>query len=185
MSKSVAIKSNEGHESRENGGKRGAENEGGEDEEGILELPPVESLPISTVVSTVPATTDQFMFTNDFKRLLVGLVQGDTLMTLRMATKVWRRVVDAFIDERVASGAMIVHDGKDIRFGSVLAREERRELVTLVIFLLNIKKVGEQECMWATNLVVVDIPEGVQSISRAAFFRCYSLTTVSFPTTLT
>ena len=58
MSKSVALESNEGHESRKMSRKRGAENEGNEEEEGILDLPPAESLTISTTASTVPATTD-------------------------------------------------------------------------------------------------------------------------------
>ncbi|GMI15634.1 hypothetical protein TrLO_g15181 [Triparma laevis f. longispina] len=49
------------------------------------------------------------MFTNDFKRLLVGFVQGDTLTTLRLATKAWKRVADAFVDVGVRSGAMMVH----------------------------------------------------------------------------
>ena len=44
-------------------GERGAEDEGGEDGEGFLEVPLVESLTISMTDSTVPATTDQFMHT--------------------------------------------------------------------------------------------------------------------------
>ncbi|GMH78712.1 hypothetical protein TrLO_g1456 [Triparma laevis f. longispina] len=37
----------------------------------------------------------------------------------------------------------------------------------------------------AVNLVIVDIPEGIESIGRSAFHYCRSLTTVSFPTMLT
>ncbi|GMI17195.1 hypothetical protein TrLO_g6312 [Triparma laevis f. longispina] len=74
MSKSVASESNEGHESHKTGGKRGAGNEGGGDEEGTIDLDPTANSKTLTTVSTVPATTDQFMFTNDFKRLLVGFV---------------------------------------------------------------------------------------------------------------
>ena len=137
MSKSVASESNEGHESREMSGKRRAEDEGNEDGEQTIEATSAATSSTLTTVSTVPATTGQFMFTEDFKRLLVGLVQGDTLMTLRFVTKTWKRVADAFIDEGVKSGAMMVHDGKDIGpFNS--ARRERRKLVTRVIFFLNI-----------------------------------------------
>ncbi|GMH60069.1 hypothetical protein TL16_g13022 [Triparma laevis f. inornata] len=185
MSKSVATASNEGHESLKTSGKRGARYEGNEDEEEILEVPLAESLPISRVVSTVPATTDQFMFTNDFKRLLVDLVQGDTLMTLRFATKAWKCVVDAFIDEGVASGAVMVHGGKGISLAVVDAREGGAlKMVTRVVFLLNITKVGDSACYCAFNLIVVDVPEGVVSIGDGAFAECYNLTTVYFPTTL-
>ncbi|GMH47437.1 hypothetical protein TrLO_g2703 [Triparma laevis f. longispina] len=43
--------------------------------------------------------------------------------------------------------------------------------------------VGEFACKWATNLVVVDIPEGLESIDTQAFAGCRSLTAVSFPRT--
>jgi len=113
-------------------------------------------LPISTTVSTVsnvPVTTDQFMYTPNFRRNFVEFVPGDTLMTLRLATKGWKAAADAFIDEGVRSGAMIVHDGKDISYEA-----ERRELVMRAIFLLNITKVGDKACLYAINLVVVDTP---------------------------
>ena len=132
MSKSVAFEFIEGHEIREMGN-RGAEDEGDEEEEELIEIPMAESMPIST-----PAVVDEFMFTDDFKRLLVGLIMGDTLMTLRLATKAWRRMVDAFIDEGVESGAMIVRGEEDLLWG----REERHKLITRVIFLLNITEVG-------------------------------------------
>ncbi|GMH78157.1 hypothetical protein TL16_g07693 [Triparma laevis f. inornata] len=101
MSKSVASESNEDHKSRGTGGKRRAEDEGKEDEEGIIDLPPAASSTTLTTVSTAPATTDQFMFTDDFRRLLVGFIQGDTLMSLRLTTKGWKRVVVEFIRECV------------------------------------------------------------------------------------
>ncbi|GMH60889.1 hypothetical protein TL16_g03147 [Triparma laevis f. inornata] len=122
------------------------------------------------------------MFTNDFKRLLVGFVMGDTLMTLRLATKSWKRVADAFIDEGVRSGELIVHNGKDIEMADSILDKCK---FLRVIFLLNIKKVGEYSCWHADNLVVVDIPDGVESIGDSAFNQCHSLTAVSFPTTST
>ncbi|GMH84250.1 hypothetical protein TL16_g09866 [Triparma laevis f. inornata] len=125
------------------------------------------------------------MFTEDFKRLLIGLVQGDTLMTLRLATKTWKRVADEFIDEGVKSGKFLVHEGIDISEDvEYVELEEWNKLVTRVIFLLNITKIGKLACVYAHNLVVVDIPEGVKSIGECAFSRCSSLATVSFPTTL-
>ncbi|GMH97867.1 hypothetical protein TL16_g13376, partial [Triparma laevis f. inornata] len=38
-----------------------------------------------------------------------------------------------------------------------------------VIFFLNITNVGSYACKLATNLVVVDIPEGIEGIGRYAF----------------
>ncbi|GMH59044.1 hypothetical protein TL16_g02744 [Triparma laevis f. inornata] len=56
MSKSIASESLDHNESQKNGGKRGAEDEGIGDEESILEVPPAESLTISSTVSTAPPT---------------------------------------------------------------------------------------------------------------------------------
>ncbi|GMH77109.1 hypothetical protein TL16_g10072 [Triparma laevis f. inornata] len=112
MPKSVASESIEGHKRRKMSRKRVAEDEGNEDGEGILKASSAANSTTLTVVSTVP-TTDQFMFTNNFKGLLVGFVQKDTLITLRLATKAWKRVVDALIDKGVRSGELIVHGGND------------------------------------------------------------------------
>ncbi|GMH57794.1 hypothetical protein TL16_g02781 [Triparma laevis f. inornata] len=124
------------------------------------------------------------MHTPEFRRHFAEFVPGDTLMMLRLATKVWNTAADVLIDEGVESGMIIVHDGKDISLDVARAREERRKLVTRVIFLLDITKVGQYTCWCAINLVVVDIPEGVESISIYAFSGCPSLTTISFLTTL-
>ncbi|GMH88116.1 hypothetical protein TL16_g11063 [Triparma laevis f. inornata] len=125
------------------------------------------------------------MYTPEFRRNFVEFVQGDTLMTLRLATKGWNAAPDAFIDEGVRSGAIIVHDGNDIHWKIVENLKERRKIVTRVIFILNIAKVEDYDCWYAANLVAVDIPEGFESIGEFAFSHCHSLTTVSFPRTLT
>ncbi|GMH59308.1 hypothetical protein TrLO_g1566 [Triparma laevis f. longispina] len=81
-------------------------------------------------------------------------------MSLRCATKGWNAAADALIDERVESGAMIVYNGKNI---------SNRSLALRVIFLLNITKVRDYACYYAANLaVVVNIPEGVESIGKEA-----------------
>ena len=72
--------------------------------------------------------------------------------------------------ERVESGELMVHDGMNISLEVVRAREERFKLTTRGVFLLNITKVGENTCWRAVNLMVVDIPEGVQSIGSGAFY---------------
>ena len=83
MSKSISFETNEGYESREMSGEKGAEDEGNENEneneEGILEVPRAESSLISTTVSTAPATTDQLMHTPDFWRHFVGFVHVEML----------------------------------------------------------------------------------------------------------
>ncbi|GMH89451.1 hypothetical protein TL16_g11461 [Triparma laevis f. inornata] len=132
-----------------------------------------------TNFSTAPAAIDEFMFTNDFRRLLGGFFPDDTLISLislRLATKAWKVVAEEVIDEGIESGAMMVHDGKDISDDAAYDLQERRELVTRVIFLLNITKVGKNECMYAINLVVVDTPDGVERIGNYAFWYCSSLT---------
>ena len=184
MFKSISSESEDNNQSRETGGKRGLEYEGNEDGEGFVEVPPTESLMISTVVSTVSAPVDDFMHTIEFKRTFAFFVQEQTLMALRVLNKEWTGVADAVIDNGVKSGQLMVHGGNDITWNIADALTEWREDVTRVIFLLNITNVGEHACEFAYSLVIVDIPEGVESISEAAFENCHSLTTVSFPTTL-
>ncbi|GMH52399.1 hypothetical protein TrLO_g4409 [Triparma laevis f. longispina] len=124
------------------------------------------------------------MHTPEFRIQFVDSVHVQTLMVLRVAMKGWSAAADVLIDEEVRSGELIVHGGKDVNYQDTRARRERRKLATRVIFLLNITKVGEYAGMFAANLVVVDIPEGVESICQYAFDNCTSLTTVSFHTTL-
>ena len=147
---------------------KGSGDEEKDNVEGILELPLVESLMISTMVSTVPATTDQFVYTPEFRRHFVEFVPGDTLMRLRLATKGWKAAADVFIDEGVRTGAMIVRGSRVVQRPTE-AKKGRLKLVTRAIFLLNITKVGDRACHSAVNLVVVDIPEGVESILLQTF----------------
>ncbi|GMH64260.1 hypothetical protein TrLO_g14592 [Triparma laevis f. longispina] len=114
MSKSVASKSKEGHDTRETGVKRGAGDEEKEEEESIIDLPPAANSMTLTTFSTVPATTDQFMHTPEFRRHFVEFVHVQTLMALRCATKAWKAVAEKVIDEGVRSGELTVHGGKDI-----------------------------------------------------------------------
>ncbi|GMH83427.1 hypothetical protein TL16_g09595 [Triparma laevis f. inornata] len=171
--------------------KRVTDDEKKENEEGIIEDTAANILTTSTAVSAAPvavfaapAAVDEFMFTKDCRMLLVGFVMGDTLMTLRLATKAWKAVVEEVIDQGVESGAIMFHDGKDIIYQVAVAREERLKLATRVLFLLNITKVGVRACSYSINLVVVDIPDGVESNGSNAFGGCISLATVFFPATL-
>ncbi|GMH73206.1 hypothetical protein TL16_g13234 [Triparma laevis f. inornata] len=69
---------------------------------------------------------------DDFRKYFLLFVSDDALMALRLATKAWKRVVDAFIDEGVESGRMIIHGGKNIIHyeDDRKALEERRALAT-------------------------------------------------------
>ncbi|GMI04991.1 hypothetical protein TrLO_g2856 [Triparma laevis f. longispina] len=80
----------------------------------------------------------------------------------------------------VEDGEMIFHRGVDIAFDFDNSSDEERqefinmglkrnELVTQVIFLQKLPRVGDWACYLATSLVIVDIPEGVESIGREAF----------------
>ncbi|GMI08516.1 hypothetical protein TrLO_g15967 [Triparma laevis f. longispina] len=142
MSKSVASETHESHESYKMGGKRGAGDKGDEDEEDIFE--------------------------GFFRIKFVEFVPVDALMALKSATKAWKAVVEEVIDEGVASHTMMVHDGKDISYKAAETRVEGRELVTRVVFLLNITNVRNHACMFAADLFFVDVPEGVKSIGQAS-----------------
>ncbi|GMH99735.1 hypothetical protein TrVE_jg3911 [Triparma verrucosa] len=93
--------------------------------------------------------------------MFVENVPLDTLMTMRLLCKDWRRVADKFIDGMIESGGMIAHGGNDISYTEADAQRERRSLVTQVVFLLNVTKVGISACRFAVNLVVAEIPEGL------------------------
>ena len=107
-------------------------------------------------------------------------------MTLMLVTKAWKRVVDAFIEEGVESGAIIVRGLRDMAWPYV-AQRERRALATRVVFLLNTTQVRENACNQAVNLVVVDIPEGVERITNLqelgahAFRVCSELKSMTIP----
>lgn len=95
-------------------------------------------------------------------------------------------MANTFIDDGVESGEFVLHGGKKTNMIDQKARiatMTKRRTVTQVVFLLNIKKLGEGGCFAAKRLIVVDIL-GDLSIGKAAFIGCGSLTTVCFPTTL-
>ena len=129
-----------------------------------------------------------FFYLDDWRFMFVENVPLDTLMTMRLLCKDWQRVADTFIDGMIESGVMKVIGGNDISEDDSEALKERRahEPVMQVVFLLNMTfaRVGDYACYMAVNLVVVEIPEGIESIGIGAFDGCSSLTTVSFPTTL-
>ncbi|GMH74755.1 hypothetical protein TrLO_g3374 [Triparma laevis f. longispina] len=128
-----------------------------------------------------PPPVDDFLSTNDFRRYLSQHISvQDLLRTFRLVCKQLRDVAEEIIDPGVESGELQVLDGRDFSYVDDEVLEERHKLVTRAIFLLNATKVGEYVCRY-TNLVIVEIPEGVVRIRAHAFACCSSLTTVSFP----
>ncbi|GMH94138.1 hypothetical protein TrVE_jg12617 [Triparma verrucosa] len=125
------------------------------------------------------------MHTDDFRRLFAGFVMADTLVTMRWLDIKWHKVVEKKLIklEDEPFGEIIVRGGNDLSWEE--ADSERMKQVTKVVFLLNITKVGNYAFAFASNLVVVDIPEGITSIGRVSFFGCCSLKNIKFPKSLT
>ncbi|GMH77468.1 hypothetical protein TrST_g9211 [Triparma strigata] len=132
---------------------------------------------------------DDFMHTDDFRRLFVGFVMVDTLVAMRWLDRKWHKVVEKKLTEveNEPFGEIIVHGGNDVSLDEACsdARIERLKQVTKVVFLLNITKVGDYACTYADNLIAVDIPEGITSIGDGSFADCSSLKEISFPKSLT
>ncbi|GMH98186.1 hypothetical protein TrST_g835 [Triparma strigata] len=160
--------------------------DGGDDDTEVFEGSELDS----AADETPAAGGDDFMHTDDFRRLFVDFVMVDTLVAMRWLDKKWHKVVEKklieFEDE--PHGEVIVHGGNDLSRSEAMSdtrRSDRIEQVTKVIFLLNITKVGDRACLFASILVVVDIPEGITSIGLDSFYFCSSLKTVKFPKSLT
>ncbi|GMI04173.1 hypothetical protein TrVE_jg7035 [Triparma verrucosa] len=159
--------------------------EGGDDEEGVFEGSNFDS----AAVENQAVGGDDFMHTDDFRRLFVGFVMADTLVAMRWLDRKWHKVVEKklieFEDEPF--GEIIVHGGNDISVGEAISdsRMEGMEQVTKVVFLLNITKIGDRACLYASDLVVVDIPEGITIIGNGSFHHCWSLKEIKFPKSLT
>ncbi|GMI16403.1 hypothetical protein TrLO_g12295 [Triparma laevis f. longispina] len=99
------------------------------------------------------------MHTIEFKIYLAAFVHEQTLIALRVLDKEWNGVAHALIIEVLRSGELIFHVGKDESYQSIQYRPGRCKLVTRVIFLLNVKKVGCYAFVF-TNLVVIENPRG-------------------------
>ncbi|GMH96579.1 hypothetical protein TrVE_jg8142 [Triparma verrucosa] len=158
--------------------------DGGDDEEEVIEGSESDS-------AAAPAVGgDDFMHTDDFRRLFVEFIMVDTLVAMRWLDKKWHKVVEKKLielEEDEPFGEIIVHGGNDISLDKArsTARKERIKQVSSVVFLLNITKVGNFACFYASNLVIVDIPEGITSIGNNSFNSCSSLKEIKFPKSLT
>ncbi|GMI06347.1 hypothetical protein TrVE_jg7703 [Triparma verrucosa] len=118
---------------------------------------------------------DDFMHTDDFRRLFVGFVMVDTLVPMRWLDKKWHKVVEKKLIELEDEpfGEIIVHGGNDISYDEAYsgARKDRMKQVTKVVFLLNITKVGEYVCYNASLLV----PDSLQEYGNNVFWSCSKL----------
>ncbi|GMH94265.1 hypothetical protein TrST_g13689 [Triparma strigata] len=140
---------------------------------------------LKTAADVTPAVGgDDFIHADKFRRFFIMYVDGNTLMKMRLLSKEWNAVTDEWIDGLVGSGEMMVVQRNDISFEEAYFRA-RIEQVMKVVFLLNITKVGNCACAYASNLVVVDIPEGITIICDNSFSDCRSLKDIKFPKSLT
>jgi len=126
-----------------------------------------------------------FLETPYFKRHFIEYVHPVTLLVLRRVRKPWQRVAESYIKKLREQGVLVLHrgEGTSKEVADSNARKKNMKLVTQVIFLQNVTRIGLNSFVYARNRVVIDIPEGVVSIGVQAFCICRSLT-VSFPTTL-
>ncbi|GMH83860.1 hypothetical protein TrST_g9398 [Triparma strigata] len=162
--------------------------EGDDDEEEVFEGSEFDA----AAVETPAIGGDDFMHTDDFRRLFVGFVIVDTLVAMRWLDRKWHKVVEkklTELEEDEPYYEIIVHGGNDISedislAGVSVTKQERMKQVTNVVFLLNITKVGDRACAYA-SILVVDIPEGITIIRYASFDHCISLKNISFPKSLT
>ncbi|GMI16770.1 hypothetical protein TrLO_g12399 [Triparma laevis f. longispina] len=170
----------------ETGRKRGGEDEEKQDGEGIIMTSSAVTSSTLTTVFTVPATTDQFMFTPECRRHFVKFVPGDTLMTLRLETKGSKAVADAFIDEGVKSGVIIVH--KDILEGFEKidghAFMDCTSLTT-VSFLTTLTLIGWCTFDGCESLDNADLfHTNLQELDDYAFSSCSELKSMTIPDSL-
>ncbi|GMI13403.1 hypothetical protein TrVE_jg3028, partial [Triparma verrucosa] len=159
--------------------------EGGGVEEEVFEGSDLDSAADETPV----VGGDDFMHIDDFRRLFVGFVTADSLVAMRWLDRKLHKVVEKKLTELEDEpfGEVIVHGGDDISLSEANsdARYERMPQVTKVVFLLNITKVGDYVCMYASILVVVDIPEVITNIGDYSFMFCSRLEDIKFPKSLT
>ncbi|GMH53533.1 hypothetical protein TrST_g6836 [Triparma strigata] len=118
---------------------------------------------------------NNFMNTNDFRRLFITFLPLGMLMKTRLLSKSWLEVSDKELDACTNSDAVIFIDGKDEDYRPNLLQSDSRRLVKDVIFLLNITQIGESSCCYLSKLASVEIPEGVESIGKNVFQDCYPL----------
>ncbi|GMI10265.1 hypothetical protein TrVE_jg100 [Triparma verrucosa] len=96
----------------------------------------------SAAVETPAVGGDDFMHTDDFRRLFVDFVMVDTLVAMRWLARKWHKVVEKKLIEleNEPHGEIIVHGGNDISSNEAYsdAREKRIKQVTKAVLLLNV-----------------------------------------------
>ena len=71
------------------------------------------------MVPAAPTTKDNFMATDDFRRLLRGYIDvADLFHTFRLVSKPWQRIAEEKIDGDFRSGVLAFHYGKGKWAGS-------------------------------------------------------------------
>ncbi|GMH87354.1 hypothetical protein TrST_g11874 [Triparma strigata] len=118
-------------------------------------LPPGTSKETTHSDGTTAHRLHSFFYTDEFRYHFSDYIPSDTHLTMKFVCKGWLLLIDKYINQGTASGSILYHVGQEIC------------------------------CEGSAILMVVDIPEGVEIIGIGAFEECFSLTTVTFPSTLT
>ncbi|GMH77598.1 hypothetical protein TrST_g5720 [Triparma strigata] len=126
-----------------------------------------------------------FIASEDFMRLFLPYLFGVTFSAMRHLNHDWRRIHDEYVKRSVQEGIMILHDGKDVEGMEEISnidididtfaawqdddnfheRKMKVQHVRSIIFTCNLKTIGKFSCSLAERLVIVEIPEGVESIA--------------------
>ncbi|GMH76215.1 hypothetical protein TrLO_g4031 [Triparma laevis f. longispina] len=117
--KNVAMRSSSRLKAQELGGERSGE-DGESQNQGQIQGP------LDAVLA--PTKKDDFMATDDFRRLLKGYVDvAELFRTFRLASKPWQRIAEEKIDREFESGVLAFHDGRDVSHEVAVPLKERRE----------------------------------------------------------
>ncbi|GMH52205.1 hypothetical protein TL16_g01181 [Triparma laevis f. inornata] len=116
------------------------------------------------------------------KHLLVDYLTGFDFMSLLVVNKSWSHTLNSSISDSITAKNLMIHSGHD--FPSSFRDDYKPLLATKIIFILNTTQIGKYSCSHTSNLVRIDIPEGIEIIRPWAFYKSYKLTTINFPQTL-
>ena len=98
--------------------------ESGDDEEEVFDGSELDS----AAVDNPAVGGDDFMHTDDFRRLFVGFIMVDTLVAMRWLDKKWHKVVEKKLTELGDEpfGGLIVHGGNDVSYEVLILMRGRK-----------------------------------------------------------
>ncbi|GMH56964.1 hypothetical protein TrST_g9698 [Triparma strigata] len=135
---------------------------------------------LDSAADETPATGgDDFMHTDDFRRLFVGFVMVDTLVAIRWLDRKWHKVVEKKLTEfgDEPYGEIIVHRGNDISYEEAFygARMERMNLEQVGLLHTNVLELGTRTFSDCTSLREMKVPDSLQTFGERVFWNCEKL----------